>query len=589
MEKKIKIIKVPGFHDFQLDHFNELLLPPLGVAVISKYLRELGYDIEQDDLNAKLRKEQISQKGPLFKQSLIKQFSLEKKEKIFDYLKGKRNKKIDKILHLLFMKTDIQNIDVLLLSCYQTDPLCSLLSLCMAYYAKRKNRSILIIVGGEHHAQQLGPGRNTFIKDNIEEVFKLGVIDFYIRGAGEESLHQLLCSLDSDGNISTIKGLFYKSETGDAVKNELAMPEIVTPDFDGLPMDKYLWQPNTILLKTIQQAKASEDDQILALPYQFMVGCPSKCAFCECSNPKLKLNVQKPADTVKTLQQLSSKYKTGYFFFLNACLNISKSYIEELCDKMISSGLDIMWTDCARVDNLDKEMLFKMKKAGARRLVFGLETGSERILKYLGKRITISEVENVLKWCYEADIWCCLELIPGLPYESEEDINITIEFLKRNHKYIDTAFSNTFYLEPNSFMACHPKQYGLENIRQIPKSLRRFTTPSYSLAFDEINRLTWEQKVEQQYNSYVRIREVLEKLELDHPNYIDSMHVLFYLYSKYSDKQTIRDKYRKYFHRMKQNKRKDLMLYALKNPHWVFSRFLKVKSLKELQMLFREF
>jgi len=591
VKNKIKIIKVPGFHDFRVDHFNELLIPPLGIAVISKYLRDCEFIIEQDDLNIKIKNEQIYKNGLLYKLNLIKQFKPQNKDRIFSYLKGNKNKKIECILSSLFNDAGIEEFDMILFSCFQTDPTSSLLALCMAKYVKKINKKFIVVIGGEHHAQQLGPGRNTFIKDNIELIFSFGIMDYYIRGAGEESIKELLNFINGSCDISKIKGLIYKNIDGSVSFNELALPKVRVPDFDGLPLEGYKWMPSKTFNDIIEKKSFStlEDEKILILPFQFMIGCPNKCIFCECSNPELKLEVQKPQDTVEALEYLSNKYHTKYFFFLNSCVNISKAYINELCDRIIDSKLEIMWTDCARVDNLDRETLLKMKNAGAVRLVFGLESGSERMLKYLNKRINLSYVENVLRWCYEANIWCCLELIPGLPYEREEDIDSTIKFLKNNYKYIDSVFSNTFYLEPNSIMAYCPEKYGLENIRKMPYILKKFSTPSYNLAFDEINGLAWDEKVEQQYNSYVRIRAALEKLSLDDPDYIDSTHVLFYLYSKFSNKQIIKSNYRRYFHAMKQKKRKDIIFYALRNPLWVISRFIKVKSLKELMMLFREF
>lgn len=589
IKKNLKIIKVPGFQDFRKDHFNELLLSPLGIAVISRHLREKGYDIEQDDLNAKIKKEQFHENSSLYKLNLLKQFDLNNKDEVFDYCSGNSKEKIDDIMIKLFAKIDICNVDILLLSCFQTDPISSLLALCMAYYAKKKNKNIIVIVGGEHQAQQLGPGRNTFIKENIKLVFELGVIDYYIRGAGEESLEKLIVCFDKGLNLSNnIDGLIYRNLDGQIISNEPAMPEIRVPDFNGLPLGEYIWRPNKILLKMAGDIEGPANDRILILPFQFMVGCPNKCIFCEASNPRLRLKIQDPEITVKTLRFLSEAYKTKYFFFLNSCINISKKYINEFCDRIIDSKLEIMWTDSARVDNLDKETLLKMRKAGAVRLVFGLETGSEKMLRYLDKHINLYDVENVLHWCYEANIWCCLESIAGLPFETDKDIELTIEFFRRNYKYIDTVFSNTFYLEPNSAMAYFPERYGLENIRKMSESSISFVSPTFTLAFDEINGLRWEEKFKQQRNSYSKINKVLRGLDIYHPDSIDETHTLFYLYSKYSDKQNIKRIYRKFYYKLNQKRINKMILYALKNPSLVTSRLLKAGSLKEVSRLFQE-
>ena len=134
-------------------------------------------------------------------------------------------------------------------------------------------------------------------------------------------------------------------------------------------------------------------------------------------------------------------------------------------------------------------------------------------------------------------------------------------------------------------MCLFPSKYGLENVRKISRI--KFEDVPYRLAFDEIGGLKWEEKVKQQYNSFLRIFGTLRDLEIDYPDYIEDIHVLFYLYSEYCDKQTIRTIYRRYFSEMKRKQLKEKILYTLKHPKWAFLKLSEVWSIRELRMLFR--
>ena len=102
------------------------------------------------------------------------------------------------------------------------------------------------------------------------------------------------------------------------------------------------------------------------------------------------------------MKELKEEYNTSFFFFLSSTINISKKYINELCDEIIKNNLNIYWSDCARFNEMDKETLIKMRKAGCIRLIYGLETASPKMLKYIDKRITLEQASRVIKETHEA-------------------------------------------------------------------------------------------------------------------------------------------------------------------------------------------
>lgn len=229
---------------------------------------------------------------------------------------------------------------------------------------------------------------------------------------------------------------------------------------------------------------------------------------------------------------MNEEFGLKYFFFLHNTINLSKKYINEFCDEIIKANLDILWSDCARADNLDRDTLLKMRKAGCVRLVYGLETASPRLMKYIDKQINLKQLENILSWTDEAGIWSGIEIICGFPHETKEDMDMTIEFLNRNKKNIDQMYYNIFYLTYGSRMHVAPERYGLENLSQTDtfKYDRMQVKGLTRISFDEKDSLKWEDKLKQMTECFDHtVEETNTKIACP---CFEMEHLLFYLYSK---------------------------------------------------------
>ncbi|MBU1887860.1 MAG: radical SAM protein, partial [Candidatus Omnitrophica bacterium] len=279
---------------------------------------------------------------------------------------------------------------------------------------------------------------------------------------------------------------------------------------------------------------------VLLLPYRFTRGCPFECIFCISSTQKLS-HALFPKEIVLHLKSLQEEYNPTGFFFLNDTINISKKYINELCDEIIASKLKILWSDCARIDNLERDALFKMRAAGCIRLIFGMETASPRLLKYIDKKIDLRKLEDVLRWADEAGIWAGVEVIGGFPHEKQEDIDATISFLNANEKYINRIYLNHFDLRRNSVLYNSPQKYGLERIFKVDQCTEKDFSSYVEYGFDEANGLRWEDKARQIEFSVKMVQESCAKGQ----RFFTDEHLLFYLYSYFDNKDDVKSIYLK--------------------------------------------
>ncbi len=294
---------------------------------------------------------------------------------------------------------------------------------------------------------------------------------------------------------------------------------------------------------------SKNEERMLLLPFSFIFGCPNKCAFCGESSNNV-IDYLKPRDVVKVINELILKYKTHYFMFLNNTLNINYDYVDELCERIIDGGIDIRWSDCVHFRNLDKKILFKMKKAGAAKLVFGLETASNKMLEFCQKGTTSQEAKMCLEWSHEAGIWNAVEIIAGLPYEREEDIEDTIHFINSNVGIIDEMHLNHFRMYPGSCFFERPELFGIENIKdngtellsKLKMERNAILDSSYfRYSFDEKNGKKWIDKMQQIIHSYKKIV-TFSKVRKYNSTSVD-LQILLYLYRNIVEKRNIKKIY----------------------------------------------
>lgn len=287
------------------------------------------------------------------------------------------------------------------------------------------------------------------------------------------------------------------------------------PDFTNLPLDLYRYNTNTLISEFIHPIlpggriesikSACKVRGIYLLPYLFIDGCSNKCIFCEFSG-RHGVKVKKYDDIIQDIESLSAEYRTKNFIFLNCNINPTKKIAIEFADRIIKSNVNIRFTDCANFNNLDEEVLTKLKEAGAVRLVFGFESASLKALKYINKVTKLSHALNMLKICYKLGIWAEIDLLIGLPFENSEDIILTLNFIRENYKYIRGVNLNRFILKRASLLYKFSKQYKITNI--IPDS-------NYNYSYDEAGGLKWEIKKKLMEYRYSRFLSCL------HPNKVN--------------------------------------------------------------------
>ncbi len=168
-------------------------------------------------------------------------------------------------------------------------------------------------------------------------------------------------------------------------------------------------------------------------PYSFVVtsrGCPGGCLFCiKHVTYQNSVRVRSPEHVLEELRVLRDLGIRDVNMYADL-FTVSREQVVGICEGILEAGLDLRWTCNSRVDHVDEDLLGLMARAGCWTISWGLESGSERILRRARKGISLAQAERALRWADAAGIMNWGYFIIGLPGETEESIQDTIRFAK---------------------------------------------------------------------------------------------------------------------------------------------------------------
>lgn len=219
--------------------------------------------------------------------------------------------------------------------------------------------------------------------------------------------------------LSAIKGLGWR-RNGEIVANA---DRPFLANLDNLPMPLHHLLPlDTYRIPMVKG------------PYTFIVtsrGCTAGCKYCiKHVTYQYSVRLRSPENIMEELWLLHDLGIHNIHMYADL-FTVSRDQVVGLCKLIVEQGLKVRWTCNSRVDYVDEEMLQLMGKAGCWMISWGIESGSEEILRRARKGAYPDKVERALSWSKEAGIGNWGYFIIGLPGETEQTIRQTIDFAKR--------------------------------------------------------------------------------------------------------------------------------------------------------------
>jgi len=255
---------------------------------------------------------------------------------------------------------------------------------------------------------------------NLENYLKTGV-HYIVIGEGEQTMFELYQAISKSQDVSEVNGIAYlegekivKTSPREKIKDLSTLP---LPNREGINIEKYLkvWKDN--------HGKSS-------MTVSTQRGCPYTCKWCSTAVYGQSYRRRPAKLVVEEMAMLQQKYNPDSFWFVDDVFTVSHKWIREYHEETQKQHINIPFECITRAERLNDEILQLLKEAGCFRIWIGAESGSQKIIDAMDRRVDVNTVKNAIIKTNAMGIETGTFIMLGYPGEDENDINETIRYLK---------------------------------------------------------------------------------------------------------------------------------------------------------------
>lgn len=283
----------------------------------------------------------------------------------------------------------------------------------------------------------------------------LGPFDSAVLYEGEHSLLALWEAVKEGASLRALSNVVVRDRLMGARftagHGMVDLKPLPAPDFDGLPLDKYL-SPS------------------LTLPYDPTRGCYwGKCTFCHYGLAEVGTAQYRERDVatmVEHLRALRDRYGTRHFYFSQD--SVAPKTILKLADALVAAKLDLRWgTDLKPEKYLTEARAERLREAGAVACALGVESGSDRVLSLIDKGAPVDVVSGVMDHLSSAGIAAEAMCFTDFPTETKDEALETLRLLEDKRDRIAVYIVGEFGLTHGSLVAQDPSRFGIRETWQL--------------------------------------------------------------------------------------------------------------------------
>jgi len=279
------------------------------------------------------------------------------------------------------------------------------ISVKMAQEIKKIEPGVITVFGGPHVTGA-----------SVASLFE--GINYGIVGEGEEALLELLDALEKGRLSRNIKNLVYKE--GDLVRVNEARPFI--KDLDTLPFPAW----DLMILDEYTDPTYFEGSHLATFTSR---GCPYDCNFCASGVTwHRRLRFRSEENVLKEIRHIVNVLKVKNLMFWDDTFALEEKRAFAIGERLIAEKLDIGYTVQIRADSVTERLADILKKSGCRFAAIGVESGNEEMLVKIGKKETKEDFRRAIKIMKKAGLPSIASYIIGLPGDTHETIQETIDF-----------------------------------------------------------------------------------------------------------------------------------------------------------------
>ncbi len=300
-------------------------------------------------------------------------------------------------------------------------------ALTISEWVKQAFPSVPIVWGGWHPS--------LFPTETLEQA---SFVDITVQGQGEITLQALVAAFENGQNLAEIAGITFRNE-GKICQNPARilanMNELPPVNYDLIPVEKYYE------LKGKRQ-----------FDYISSTGCHFRCAFC--ADPFVfgrSWTAIEPERMIAEFKHWHEKYPFVDVNFQDETFFTHRKRTLEFAQGLIDSNLNITWAgtlradQCSRLEEAEFELVIR---SGLRRVLIGVESGTQEMLDWLKKDIKLTQVWEAAARCKKYNIGVIFPFIVGFPGETDDSIRASLSVAQGLHALHPAFQTPIFYFKP---------------------------------------------------------------------------------------------------------------------------------------------
>jgi anaerobic magnesium-protoporphyrin IX monomethyl ester cyclase len=302
----------------------------------------------------------------------------------------------------------------------------------------------LIMIGGVHC--------NFFPESSLTDFDA----DLAAYGESEETILEIL-ERGARRDFADIPGILWRGQGGEIHRNP-ARP--LMRDISQLPLPaRHLLPADNVVL-----ADRLAGTDLRMAHVMFSRGCPFPCSFCAAGQTRIQYRAGKSA--LLELEHLISAYGIEGFAVVDDNFIVNKTKVGDICDHI--TGLGLRWSALSRVDTIDAPLLAKMAASGCIEVKYGMESGSEDLLKAMRKNTKREQIRRAVRATVEAGIAAKVFVIHGFPGENDQTTDDTISLLTELAPDLARVSLFRFVPLPGTQVYANPDAYGVTGTHLQP-------------------------------------------------------------------------------------------------------------------------
>lgn len=305
-----------------------------------------------------------------------------------------------------------------------------------------------------------------------EQTIKDELVDIVCVGQGEETLLELIDGLRRKTDLSAVPNLLYKAKDGSIIHTgikhlkDFSSTKYINRAYPYIDMKEYiqpLWGNQRVI------------------GYESSRGCPWRCKFCSIGSVYNGRWSALPAERiVDDVELLKRSYDIDAIHFYDNNFFVDPGRVKKFSSLLVDKGINIRWDGTAVVEQFIRfsdDFIQDIKNSGFFRVIVGVESGDEDVLKRIDKRHNTAQVLELVQKCKRNNIMLSLSFMVGFPWNPEGDFYKTLGLIENIKKIVPETEILLFIFSPYLGTALYDvaTEYGMK----FPESLEGWADYTY--------------------------------------------------------------------------------------------------------------